>query len=91
MTRAANQSPHLLCRLRAYSVCAVAITGNTPGPKPVFTQRTEVRLRRDQSQTLHRLSEALGINRSDLIRMILDNGIEAATNAHVNATKEVSG
>ncbi len=69
----------------------MAITGNTPGPKPVFTHRTEVRLRRDQSQTLQRLSEALGINRSDLIRMILDNGIEAATNAHVNATKEVSG
>jgi len=69
----------------------VAITGNTPGPKPVFTQRMEVRLRRDQSQTLHRLSEALGISRSDLVRMILDYGIEATNTAHDNATKEVYG
>lgn len=45
---------------------------NKPGPSPVFTERIEVRLRKEQTDRLARFSKAFGMSQSDLIRLAID-------------------
>ncbi len=56
-------------------------TPNRPGPRPVFTERLVVNIRIDQRTTLNHLAKSLDMTLSDLVRWILDNGIDAVTTA----------
>ncbi len=48
-----------------------------PGPKPIFTERLVLNIRPDQRQALNRISQSLDRNVSEIVRWILDNGIDA--------------
>lgn len=43
-----------------------------PGPDPVFTERTVVRLRPDQVRQLDRVAKAFRLTRSDVMRLAVD-------------------
>lgn len=51
------------------------------GPAPVFTETLIVKLRTDQKSTLQSLAAAMGLSVSELVRWIIDQGIEAVTEA----------
>ena len=50
---------------------------NRPGPKPVFTERMDLRLRPDQVQALARISSVIPATTSELVRMFIDYGTDA--------------
>lgn len=67
------------------------ISLNRPGPDPVFTERLVVNVRPDQLQTLNRLSSALEVSRSDLVRAILDQAVTVWDQALTDTMKEMFG
>ncbi|MFT3854170.1 MAG: hypothetical protein QM733_15720 [Ilumatobacteraceae bacterium] len=56
------------------------VRGN-PGPKPVFTDRMELRMRPDQRHDIEVFASLLGLTVSEVTRWILDVGIGAINNA----------
>jgi hypothetical protein len=51
------------------------------GPRPVFTRRLVVNVRPDQQAALADLATAMDVSVSDLVRWIIDHGIDAFTTA----------
>lgn len=50
---------------------------NKPGPKPVFTERMDLRLRPDQVDALARIASVVPMTASELVRMFIDVGTDA--------------
>ena len=61
-----------------------------PGPEPLFTNRLQVKIRDDQRQAINRLASALGFTTSDLVRWILDSGLQALERSHVAVQEELN-
>ena len=59
------------------------------GPRPVFTDRLVVNVRPDQRTELTQLATALDMSLSDVVRWILDHGIDALTTGYAKAWKEL--
>ena len=60
-----------------------------PGPEPLFTNRLQVKIRTDQRQAINRLASALGFTTSELVRWILDSGLDALERSHAAIQEEV--
>ena len=60
-----------------------------PGPEPLFTNRLQVKIRTDQRQAINRLASALSFTTSELVRWILDHGIDALERSHVATQEEL--
>ena len=58
------------------------------GPRPVFTDRLVVKVRPDQRTTLEQLAGSLDMTLSDLVRWILDHGIDAVTTTWEKVSNE---
>ena len=58
-----------------------------PGPEPLFTHRLQMKIRTDQWKAIDSLASVLGMTNSELIRWILDHGIDAVQRSH-NAVQE---
>lgn len=52
-----------------------------PGPTPIFTERTVVKLRGDQRQAVERIAVTLGQSVSDVVRWFIDQGVRAVEGA----------
>jgi hypothetical protein len=50
---------------------------DTPGPRPLFHHRMDLRLRSDQVQALTRIARVVGVSVSDLVRWFIDEGTAA--------------
>jgi len=61
---------------------------NRPGPTPIFTDRLVVNMRPDQRQALNRIAQTLDRSVSDIVRWILDNGIDAIEHSWKETTRE---
>jgi hypothetical protein len=65
---------------------AVATTNHlpgadTPGPRPLFVHRMDLRLRADQMQALTRIARVVNVSVSDLVRWLIDEGTAAVEGA----------
>lgn len=56
---------------------AEPVQANRPGPKPLFTERMDLRLRPDQVAGMERIAAVIGVTQSDLVRWFIDSGIKA--------------
>ena len=48
-----------------------------PGPAPIFTERLVVNVRPDQRRSLEHIAGVCDLTVSDLVRWLVDHGIEA--------------
>lgn len=80
-----------LCKLGYMHKDGSQLASQRPGPDPVFTERLVVNVRPDQLQTLNRLSSALSISRSDLVRHVLDFGITVYDETQKEMTRRIYG
>lgn len=62
--------------------------GKRRGPKPLFTERMEVRLRPDQAAAMQRIAKTLNLPTAELMRWFVDQGIGAVEGAPAYATLE---
>lgn len=62
---------------------------NRPGPRPVFTERMDLRLRPDQIQKLDRIAKAFGQSRSDVLRLAVDQFTDAVEGPFLDRLEEV--
>ena len=51
------------------------------GPKPIFENRLQVKIRSDQRQSLDRFAAMFNVTVSDVVRWILDHGLDAIEHA----------
>jgi hypothetical protein len=54
---------------------------NNSGPEAIFTELLKVKVRPDQSASLRRIAGVMGITRSDLVRLIIDNTVSKLDDA----------
>lgn len=61
---------------------------NAPGPDPIFTDRLNVKVRREMREELDRLAAALGITTSDVVRIFLTMALDITDETHPTLIKE---
>ena len=61
---------------------------NAHGPDPIFTDRLNVKVRREMREELDRLATALGITTSDVVRIFLTMALDITDETHSTLIKE---